>query len=675
MDIQALLEKAGLQQRPAQLEMIELVAEAFSQAAIKVIEAPTATGKSFAYILGALKANQMRTKTGLEPLTIVVSTATVALQEQLYFKDLPFIADLLGEELQFQLAKGRNRYICLRNLYGYDDAEPTEQKGLDALEKSLEHGWTGDFDQLKVPPDWQLLQKIHNTSAGCGFSRCEFYDECPFFKARQGLRKAKIIVTNHNLLLSHLKLGDGAILPEFDQCAFIIDECHHLPSRVLDAFSFESPLLASAEWINSIDKLFKSLPQDILEVGTKSNWQAVKASFLQQLIQLQPLLERYYQSQQTQEKFVRVTTISDEILAVLDELKTSSTYYLNQCKNLRKAMDDFAEKSPIHTTESMQRQYTQLGVITEASQRFDDLIKLWRDTQSVPPIAKWMQPLNSKLVDQPNDQDMLGVLQDYKIFGSPVAAAHLLKMALWDVCQHGVVLCSATVRSLGRFERFINSCGLKNLAITHELATPLSYHQSSLIVPRMRTLPNKDPQGHIQETINLLNQRFLEDIHEGVMVLFTSKYAMEQVYDGLSKPLQRITLVQGDMSKQAMLDMHRRCIDQFKASIIFGVDSLAEGVDLPGAYLTRLIIHKLPFLTPSDPIEQTRSDWLKGMNMSPFNIISLPQASLKLTQMVGRLIRTEKDVGEVIILDRRVVSAGYGQQLLNNLPAFQRIIE
>lgn len=675
MDIQALLEKAGLQQRPAQLEMIDLVANAFSEQSIKVIEAPTATGKSFAYILGALKANQQRISRGLEPLTIVVSTATVALQEQLYFKDLPFIADLLGEPLQYQLAKGRSRYLCLRNFYGYDSAEAVEKPSIERLEKELENGWSGDFDQLKMPPHWSLMPKIHNASAGCGFARCEFYEECPFFKARQGLRQAKIIVTNHSLLLSHLKLGDGAILPEFDECVFIIDECHHLPDRVLAAFSFESSLLGAIQWIGGIDKLFNALPQDIVVAETKANWRTVAKSFVQQITQFQPLLERYYQAHKTQEDFVRVTSIDAEMIALLAELKTSSAYYLSQCKNLRKAMDDFAESSPIHTVESMQRQYTQLGVISEASQRFDDLLKLWQDMDSAPPIAKWIKPLKTQLMDHPNDQDLLGTLQDYQLYGSPIAAAHLLKMALWDVAQHGVVLCSATVRSLGRFDRFINASGLKNIATTHLLASPLSYHQSSLIIPRMSALPNKEPQRHIQETIALLNERFLDGVNEGVLVLFTSKRAMEQVYDGLSKALQRITLVQGDMSKQAMLDLHRRCIDQFKASIIFGVDSLAEGVDLPGAYLTRLIIHKLPFATPNDPIDMTRADWLKTMDMSAFNLISLPQASLKLTQMVGRLIRTEKDIGEVVILDRRLVTAGYGQQLLDNLPDFKRIIE
>ncbi len=177
-------------------------------------------------------------------------------------------------------------------------------------------------------------------------------------------------------------------------------------------------------------------------------------------------------------------------------------------------------------------------------------------------------------------------------------------------------------------------------------------------------------ERHIEETAKLLNEVYLKDLHEGALVLFTSIHAMEKVYMRLNKELKKITLIQGDRSKQAMIAIHKKRVDAFKPSVIFGVDSFSEGVDLPGAYLSRLIIHKLPFSVPINPIDKTRAEWLESINRKPFMDISLPQASLKLTQMVGRLVRTESNVGEVIILDKRLKTKFYGRALLENLPRF-----
>ena len=674
IELSELFKQAGLHVRQSQLQMIEAVKSTLSNDEKIVIEAPTATGKSFAYLLGAILANIERTKQALEPLTIVISTATVALQEQLIAKDLPFIHRLLKNEnidFSYQLAKGRSRYLCPRKLHGLDTDGESIVNEAEKLDEQYKKKWKGDFDELDKPVSYALAKAIYNNSSACSFSRCEYYQKCPFFEARQGLRKVDIIVVNHSLLLSHFNLGDGAILPKFEKSVYIIDECHHLPDKALSAFSGYASLLGSHSWVNDVDKLLNALPTALADQALREKWQMVRKNLIQQLAEAQQYIDLAYQSAQKEETTWRVKTLSTELLAIAKEIHVSASFYVQQCEKLKKSLDDFIEKSDIYKEGSSEKQYTQIGFLQERSQNLQMVWSLMLNDATAPPVAKWVTPHEKKIKQEEVQTDLLNSnMQDYDVHASPIEAASLLQKMFWDNICHGVVLCSATVRSLGKFDRFLNATALKKKAQTLLLPSPLDYQQSILKIAQMQSIPQQADR-HIEETIQILNEEYLKDIHEGVMVLFTSTYAMEKVYSGLKRQIKNITLVQGDRSKQAMIALHKKRIDAFKPSVIFGVDSFAEGVDLPGAYLTRLIIHKLPFSVPTNPIDKTRSEWLESINRKPFMDISLPQASLKLTQMVGRLIRQEGDVGEVIILDSRLRTKFYGKALLGNLPPFQ----
>ncbi len=662
--------------REAQLQMIEAVKIALVNDEKIIIEAPTATGKSFAYLFGALLANKMRCEQGHEKLTIVLSTATVALQEQLMDKDLPFIHKLLqAHDLAFsyQLAKGRSRYLCPRKLHSHSLIETDLITEAESLDKRFQKDWDGDFDLLEEPLSKTLMQEIYNTSSSCSFTRCEYYRECPFLIARQGLKKVDIIVTNHSLLLSHLDLGDGSILPKFEKSIYIVDECHHLPDRALKSLSGFASLLGSHTWINDVDKLLNALPAELADKTRRENWKLVCTNLIQQLTYMQQLIDPLYRQAQKEETVWRIKHLDDEMLKLATEIKTSASFYVIQCQKLKDELDNFIEKNEIYSVSSLEKQFTQMGFLLERAQNLQMVWSLMINSATSPPIAKWVIPHDKKIKQEEIQTDILATsFQDYDIHASPIEAASLLKQAFWQHVQHGVVLCSATVRSLGKFDRFLNAIALKKEAKTLLLPSPLNYEKSKMIIPNMKNEPVQQ-ENHIDETAKLLNELYLKDLHEGALVLFTSIYAMEKVYMRLSAQLKKITLVQGDRSKQAMIAIHKKRIDAFKPSVIFGVDSFSEGVDLPGAYLTRLIIHKLPFSVPTNPIDKTRAEWLESINRKPFMDISLPQASLKLTQMVGRLVRTESDVGEVIILDRRLKTKFYGKALLDNLPPFQII--
>lgn len=673
IDVKKLFFDAGLCVRDAQLRMIEAVKEAFIHGEKVVIEAPTATGKSFAYLLGALLANQERIAQNKEKLAIVVSTATVALQEQLIDKDLPFIHKLMQAhkiDFSYQLAKGRSRYLCVRKLHHLNTTDEELQQEAERLDASLHKDWDGDFDLLEKPVSKALMSEIYNTSSACSFGRCEAYHECPFFNARQGLRKVDVIVVNHSLLLSHLSLGDGAILPNFEDSLYIIDECHHLPDRALKSLSGFASLLGSHTWINDVDKLLNDLPGQLTDRVMRENWKEVRKNLIEQLTQMQQLIDPMYAQAQKEETTWRIKNLTDEMLTLAAAIKNSAEYYLNQCEKLKTKLEDFVEKSDIHSAEGLEKQFTQIGFLLERAKNLYNVWSLMINPATMPPIAKWVIPHEKKLKQEEIQTDMLAThFQDYDIHASPIEAASLLKQVFWQHVHYGVVLCSATVRSLGKFDRFLNATALKSEAKTLLLPSPLNYEKSKLIIANMQSEPTQQ-ERHIEETAKLLNEVYLKDLHEGALVLFTSIHAMEKVYMRLNKELKKITLIQGDRSKQAMIAIHKKRVDAFKPSVIFGVDSFSEGVDLPGAYLSRLIIHKLPFSVPTNPIDKTRAEWLESINRKPFMDISLPQASLKLTQMVGRLVRTESDVGEVIILDKRLKTKFYGRALLENLPRF-----
>ncbi|MFT6835083.1 MAG: ATP-dependent DNA helicase DinG, partial [Francisellaceae bacterium] len=215
--------------------------------------------------------------------------------------------------------------------------------------------------------------------------------------------------------------------------------------------------------------------------------------------------------------------------------------------------------------------------------------------------------------------------------------------------------------------------GLETNTSTKSLHSPFNYPESKLIVPNMKFFP-QNKEYHIHESAKIIST-YIKDNKKGIMVLFCSLSAMRQTLDLLPASQQNSIIMQGERSKIEIVKAHKKMIDRGLQSIIFGVDSFSEGIDLPGEYLETLIIHKIPFAVPSNPIEQSRNDWLIKQGKNPFIDFSLPIASIRLTQMVGRLIRSESDKGQVIILDKRLFAKKYGQNLLDNLPEFKVKIE
>ncbi len=644
--------------RSSQLDMINHIKEAIQKDENLVIEAGTGVGKTFAYVLGAYLGLKQKEKSK-KIKHIIISTNTITLQSQLIKKDLPIIKKMIGHDITYNIAKGRGRYLCHLRLYNKLESHPDYQTFSD----ELDNGWAGDIDELKFQAKHSDWLEINNTANTCVGNRCEFYSECAYVHARDVLRKSDIIITNHSLLLAHLSLGDASILPKFSDSVFIIDECHHLPGKSISAFSHSSSVIGAQAWINDIDKSISSLQKGIVTDKEKSDLTDIRKNLIIELSQAQRFIDEIYEYYGRDADIYRITGVSEGFLQNAGNIKNQALSCSKILNRIKLSLETYIQEQELEVTGSIEQQLTSLKFYLD---RCESLYNVWREFQNnqEPPFAKWFSK------KQTNSQPLGDShLQDYSVCVAPITANKILKQALWDNVENSVILCSATVKALGSFSQFLNDSGLNDETKCVELPSPFHYEKSEVIIPDMKSFP-QNYQAHTKESADIIKQ-YLKKIKKGILVLFCSMQAMKDVFALLPKTQQDYIIMQGEKPKSEILFLHKKMIDRGLPSVIFGVDSFSEGVDLPGKYLELLIIHKIPFAVPTDPVEQTRSDWIQAQGQNPFMNFSLPIASIKLTQMAGRLIRTEEDVGKVVILDKRIVAKQYGQSLLDGLPKFQ----
>ena len=264
-----------------------------------------------------------------------------------------------------------------------------------------------------------------------------------------------------------------------------------------------------------------------------------------------------------------------------------------------------------------------------------------------------------------------GSLFDIEVNASPILAAEMLRRNLWNVA-YGVLVTSATLTALGTFDRFRMRAGLPKAAVTAVVPSPFHHADAGVLrVPDLKADP-RDATAHTAAIIRELPA--LVEGSRGTLVLFSSRKQMQDVFDGLERDWRKQVFIQGNLSKQETLNKHKARVDGGDSSVLFGLASFAEGVDLPGAYCEHVVIAKIPFSVPDDPVEAALAEWIEARGGNPFMEISVPDASLKLVQACGRLLRTEQDRGTITLLDRRLVTQRYGKAILNALPPFRREI-
>lgn len=645
---------------------------------ICVVEAGTGTGKTVAYLLATLPAAKALGK------KVVVSTATVALQEQIVFKDLPDVKQHSGLDFHYGLVKGRGRYLCLSKLdriladgheellFLYDDASSgvsPQDKALyqTMMDKLAESRWDGDRDSWPEELPQAAWSRVTTDHRQCTGRRCSFVRQCAFFKARDSLDEMDCIVANHDLVLADLALGGGAILPAPQDTIYIFDEAHHLPEKAINHFSAHSRVVSTSRWLGMTEGQWKGLLEPLENAVYLMQMAAPMESALKtarsQLDGVQPLLAPYmvemdrssptpryrFPQGQVPAELERIAgylqTAFDDIYRLLDKL----------CNEANKILE--SEHSPVPMAD-LEAIYPLLGSWCARAEANRDLWKSFADSTPDPkwPVARWIT-----LIEY---EDTV----DFELVSSPILASHTLSTHLWEPCC-GAVATSATLTALGSFDRFRLRAGTPGDATYEVVPSPFDFAQNGVLRVPKGAVDGNQVEAHTQSIIRLLPE--LLDPRQGALVLFASRRQMLDVHEGLPAEWRERILMQGNESKQLLLKLHRDRLDAGQGSVLFGLASFAEGVDLPGRYCEHVVIAKIPFAVPDDPVEAAMAEWIEAQGGNAFMQIAVPDAAVKLVQACGRLLRTEEDKGVVTVLDRRLISKRYGKAILNSLPPFR----
>jgi ATP-dependent DNA helicase DinG len=680
---------SGFLAREGQRHMAAAVARCFStptlgktedepQRAFAVIEAGTGVGKSIAYAAPAIAAAIAR-KT-----RVIISTATVALQEQLVNKDLPLLSSLMPQPFSFALAKGRGRYVCKYKLGKWVAGEGEPDLFADELPSSgaagapsaasgagdyqllfyrqlaadlAEHRWDGDRDTLALPPSSELWTPIAVEASSCTAKHCPDYQDCVYFDQRKALAASQVIVANHDLLLATLQ---GNTLPDISDCLLVLDEGHHLPAVALNHFQ-ESTDLTRLRWVDQLTQRARRTAElleldDAAELGGQG---AALRLHLQEAAQQALALFRPNGLKDTEPvELLPIGALPATLAKVVEQVLATSGAMLKHLQNISTALRTQMKDRP-EDARALAAQYVELGVLAprlEAVQAWASLMLI----DSEVPAARWFS---------------FGLYGEYmSITGSasPIQPAAALRQKLWSQAR-GVVITSATLTSCGSFDFFLNETGLRGLehVSTQVVSSPFDFQRQGHFVA-VETAADPKRAGEYNQAMCRELMGDLAKVRAGALVLFTSRDQMRTAVDSLPSGLRHRVLVQNDLPRPTLLKRHRERVELGDPSIIFGMQSFGEGLDLPGALCESVFICKLPFAPPSDPVSAARSQWLRSKGRDPFMELVVPAVSIRLAQWVGRAIRSETDEAHVYCYDRRLTATSFGQRLLKGLPAFKQ---
>ena len=657
----------GYEHRPQQVQMLRDVVRVFNDGGYLLVEAGTGTGKSMAYLLPAISWAVQNGE------RVVVSTNTINLQDQLFAKDLPDLQRVLPFPFRVAILKGRTNYLCKTRLAAFrrrDDLSTTEVRVLAKILAWLPSTLTGDVGELALMGDEMAVwSKVCADQDVCRPDVCG--DGCFYWRARTLAEAAHVVVVNHALFLSDLGV-DNRLLPDYDHV--VIDEAHHLEARATEQFGQSltqgqaqstlhdlSHALGPLRWggfLGNLDAIIttsKASPEDKAafarvfarlreDVDVAARRLATVFNQLQRFLDDQLAERRGQNAYDVQIRLTHGARTSPDwepIEAEGHELYAGLKNVLNGLDRLWHGLDDAHFRLPEHqewTAELAARRRTVQDIADAA-----DAILAHPDPSCVYWLA--VQPRNDSV----------------ELNGAPLHVGGLLGKYLFGA-KETVVLCSATLRTGEDFGYIRERLGLEDEVVEDAVGSPFDYEASTLLY-----LPTDMPEPSQPYFQRRLEQTLVElcKATEGrALVLFTSHSQLRQTYRAIGQPLgEEGILVLG----QGLDGGRRGLLEAFKSNertVLLGTRSFWEGVDVVGDALSVLVVTRLPFDVPTDPIFAARAETFDD----PFNQFATPQAILRFRQGFGRLIRAKTDRGVVVVLDRRILSKAYGQQFLASLP-------
>ncbi|WP_375742293.1 ATP-dependent DNA helicase [Corallococcus interemptor] len=611
--------------RPEQLQMARAVERAFAEGSYLLAEAGTGTGKTLAYLVPALLSGRK----------VVVSTATKTLQDQVFFKDLPLLSEKLGLRFQAAYLKGRGNYLCLHRYDSFEKdpqfVSKDEAKQWPLLKKWVTQTETGDRAELDLPESFAAWSRLSTTSETCLGSRCSQYETCFVTRMRKRAEAADLLVVNHHLFFADLALRSSGkrtegVLPFYD--AVIFDEAHALEDA------------ASSHFGCSVSNYrLEELSRDAVAALPAKDERHATLSALAQRVR------SHADALFLQAPRALGLSSQESTVALRPETMGKLSGALEQVREGLAALASFAgsEREP------------ELAAIHRRAEEMAEQLTFLEKSESADHVY-WAEARGKGLFLRANPIDVAKELRD-RLYGA----------------LDTVVFTSATLAADSRFDFFARRMGMYDdegqpVTRVRTLAVPSPFdfpRQSALYLPTH--LPDPSAPGFIEAAAEEIIQ--LCEVTGGrAFVLFTSLRNMVRAYELTATRLPYQALLQGERPKQQLLDAFRQT-----PSVLFAAHSFWEGVDVPGDALSLVIIDRLPFASPGDPLVAARIRQIQARGEEPFDQYQLPQAALALRQGFGRLIRTQADRGIVAMLDRRIVTKGYGRVFLSSLPPAKRM--
>jgi ATP-dependent DNA helicase DinG len=694
----------GYEPREQQRRMLLAISQAYHKNEIALIEAGTGIGKSMAYLIPAvLWALKHKERT-------VISTHTINLQEQLIEKDIPLLLKAINADVKAVLVKGMGNYICLRKLedikYEFRLQAPKEVEELEKIEAWSQTTRDGSRSSLPMVPSASTWEQIRAEYDTCNHRDCKYFKECFYFKARKQAETAQILVVNHHLLCFDLikREKDSArensgILPDYSHV--ILDEAHHIEDIATDFFAHQANQMevmrnlhrfSSEKQGKGVGKL-PLLRQSLLNAYKKDPPPDVMA-ILKKLTTDLPALrwEVWYDVQAAFEAFARFTNLLNKPNATPEDFSSTDVklrllalhqthpewqnQILPKTKKAIEAIDKFLQslvgiEKDIGSLKNERLNEMAKNILFDVnalSGRLSDVsvvLKGYLDPKIPLEKVRWIEVQSQQRG------------QNIRITDAELDVSKLLSNHLFNKFK-SVILCSATLTTNHQFDFIRKRLGLvagliEEMRVTENTYdSPFDYQkQALLVIPT--DIPHPLHPDFFEAAIDHIWQA-VRASHGNAFVLFTSYSMLANCYKKLSKRLvenKYYPLKQGESNRQTLLNKFKKV----ERSVLFGTDSFWEGVDVAGDALRCVIIVKLPFKVPSEPIIQARSEAIAALGGDPFFDYALPHAIVKFKQGFGRLIRNRRDRGCIVCLDNRILTKGYGKLFLKSLPNCQQLFD
>jgi len=671
--------------RREQLSMLEAVSMAFNQDSISLIEAGTGTGKTLAYLIPSARWSLQNGE------RIVVSTNTINLQEQLSQKDIPLIHKCLDGEFKHSLVKGMGNYLCLLRAETVTDGllDFAEDNEFESLKDILE--WSkvtqdGSLSDLNFTPPDDVWDKVSAESDSCLRVKCPHYSNCFFYKARREIASAQILVANHHLVFSDLAIkgasedNEAGILPPYRRVIF--DEAHHIVDAATSHFGMRVTKFGIVRTLRRLKRKGKGGKMKGLIYYTAS---------------LTTKLRKYFRKGILNKVFRRVEEILSPRVDLVEELAMEvfdELYYF--LLPISEEKDSFKDEINLRITEDIlvregwaevEKKFSILRIkLKELFDEIKSFMEVLGDCETEPDVARilvefkgvgnrinYHSEVITSFLDREEDgyirwvegrKGRGGILSGIGL--SPLNIAPHLKERLYSSCKT-VVMTSATMAVGGNFNFLKSGVGLEDNegVLEHILPSSFDFKEQAMLA-----IPTDLPEPVDREHCSKISPVILDAIKASggnALVLFTSYSLLNAVYENIVEKFEEIGIIplkQGSLPRTRLLDKFK----EEKNSVLFATDSFWEGVDVPGEALRLVIITRLPFRVPTDPIIEARVEHMENQGIDPFINYTVPVAVLKFKQGFGRLIRSRTDRGAVLVLDKRIITKHYGKYFLDSLP-------